>query len=65
MEPHPERERSTQSEQKGNGRGWPFHTATLACIRKHSHKCSLVGNEAASMCVREDFKQGGVGGALC
>lgn len=36
-----------------------FTPATLACIRKHSHKCSLVGNEAASMCVTEDFNWGG------
>lgn len=37
-----------------------FTPAPLACIRKHSHKCLLVGNEAASMCVTEVFKGGGL-----
>lgn len=38
-----------------------FTPATVARIRKHSHKWSLVGNEAATLCVTEVF-MGGAGG---
>lgn len=63
MEPHPERAAHSQN-RRVMGEDGLLTPATLACIRKHSHKCWLVGNEAARMCVTEDFNWRG-GGGLC
>lgn len=61
MEPHPEKAADSHN-RRVMGEDGLFIPTTLACIRKHSHTCLFVENEAASMCVTVDFNRGG---ALC
>lgn len=59
MEPHPEKAADSHN-RRVMGEDGLFIPATLACIRKHSHTCLFVENEAASMCVTVDFNRGGL-----
>lgn len=64
METHPERAAQSHN-RRVMGEDGLFTPAPLACIRKQTHRCPLVENQAASMCVTVDFKRWGGGGGTC
>lgn len=54
METHPERAAQSHN-RRVMGEDGLFTPAPLACIRKQTHTCPLVENQAASMCVTVDL----------